>query len=287
MSDTQMVFERYERKYLLDPSAKAAVLAAMNGRMQLDRYGKTTIRNLYFDTADYDLIRTSLSGPEYKEKLRIRSYRQVDSGDEVFVELKKKYKGIVYKRRVRIPEFQAMDWLCAGGGRPETEVPVDLEALLDPQAAKAQEQPNFRIISEEIDRFFRRYERSEMAPKVFLGYDREAYAPIDPDPYMAGFRVTFDTNILARGDDLKLSSGVYGDRIIPEDLTVMELKVRKDGAIPLWMARCLSENRIFRQSFSKYGRYYKDTIFEKTHTVITPEREDVFGCSLKGELIYV
>ena len=111
MSDTQMVFERHERKYLLDPSAKAAVLAAMSGHMQLDRYGKTTIRNIYFDTDDYDLIRTSLSGPEYKEKLRIRSYCQVQSDGEVFVELKKKYRGIVYKRRVSIPEFQAMDWL--------------------------------------------------------------------------------------------------------------------------------------------------------------------------------
>ena len=60
--------------------------------MELDHYGRSTIRNIYYDTDNYRLIRKSLEKPVYKEKLRVRSYRQVSQDEEVFVELKKKYK---------------------------------------------------------------------------------------------------------------------------------------------------------------------------------------------------
>ena len=141
---TQMVFERYEKKYLLDPDALQQVKKAMDGRMQLDRYGKTTISNLYFDTPDYRIIRASLDAKVYKEKLRVRSYKQIGSDEDVFVELKKKYNGIVYKRRIAIPEFQAMDWLCAGGTfSGEEDDPLGL--VREKQCFN--EQPNFRQIS--------------------------------------------------------------------------------------------------------------------------------------------
>ncbi len=243
---TQMVFERYERKYLLDPAAKEAVLRAMEDRMAIDQYGKTTIRNIYFDTLDYSLIRTSLSRPEYKEKLRIRSYRQVGSRDDVFVELKKKYKGIVYKRRVEVPEFSAMDWLCAGGEKPLTD--------------EVSYQPNYLQIGREIDYFLSRYREADLAPKVFLSYEREAYAPVSEEEKRSGLRITMDTNILARDHDLFLRSPVYGTPVLDKCLTVMEVKVSKDGAIPMWLARCFSENGIVKSSFSKYGKYYTDEI---------------------------
>lgn len=268
---TQMVFERYERKYLLGPSEKQAILQAMEGRMLLDRYGKTTIRNIYFDTSGYDLIRRSLQGPEYKEKLRIRSYRQVSPLDPVFVELKKKYRGIVYKRRIEIPGFQAMDWLSAGGDKPAPDP--------DP------EQPNFLQIRDEIDYFLRRNERAGLSPKVFLSYEREAYAPVKESK--EDIRITFDTNILARDHDLHLSSTAYGGPVLDEDLTVMEVKVPRDGAIPMWLARTLSENRIYRSSFSKYGTYYKECV-EVRHPIIgMSEREELPEPDMKGELLYV
>ena len=285
MATTQMVFERYERKYLLTPSAKAAVLAEMENHMQLDRYGKTTIRNIYFDTDDFDVIRTSLSAPEYKEKLRIRSYSLVNPEEEVFVELKKKYRGIVYKRRIEIPEFQAMDWLLGGGEKPERSVNID--KLLDPGTGKEPDQPNFRQITDEIDWFFRRYERSGMAPKVFLSYEREAYAPVENSETPEGFRITLDTNILARRSDLSLHSGIYGDQVIDKDTTVMEVKIPKESAMPLWLAHCLSRNEIIRSSFSKYGRYYRNSIYEETCISGSPARESIPEHSMKGELLYV
>ena len=105
----QTVFKRYELKYLLTKDQKQKVLAAMEDYMSRDQYGRSTIRNLYYDTDNYLLIRRSMEKPAYKEKLRIRSYSQADA--TVFVELKKKADGIVYKRRIPLPNEQAMAWL--------------------------------------------------------------------------------------------------------------------------------------------------------------------------------
>jgi len=106
----QTVFKRYEMKYMLTPEQKEAILLAMEGRMALDRYGRTTIRNLYYDTDTWLMIRRSLEKPSYKEKLRIRSYARAEADSTVFVELKKKYKSVVYKRRVALPCREAMAW---------------------------------------------------------------------------------------------------------------------------------------------------------------------------------
>ena len=108
----QTIFKRYEIKYLLTTAQKDTVLQAMEPYMALDSYGRTTIRNIYFDTDNYRLIRRSIEKPAYKEKLRIRSYIKATPKSTVFVELKKKYDSIVYKRRLALPEDEAMNWLC-------------------------------------------------------------------------------------------------------------------------------------------------------------------------------
>ena len=162
----QNIFRRYEIKYILTASQRLDLESEMKGKMGIDKYGRTTIRNIYFDTDDNRLIRTSLDKPEYKEKLRVRSYSRVSEDDDVFVELKKKYESVVYKRRIALPEFEAMDWLAAGGDRP-----------LDTQICK------------EID-YVRTFYR-DLAPKVFLSYEREAYYPVDG----SDIRITMDSNI--------------------------------------------------------------------------------------------
>ena len=88
----QNIFRRYEIKYILTASQRLDLVSEMKGKMEIDKYGRTTIRNIYFDTDDNRLIRTSLDKPEYKEKLRVRSYSRVSEDDDVFVELKKKYE---------------------------------------------------------------------------------------------------------------------------------------------------------------------------------------------------
>ena len=229
----QAVFRRYELKYLLTREQKAAVLAAMEPYMAPDRYGRTTIRNLYFDTGNYRLIRRSMERPAYKEKLRLRGYQQAGPDSGVFVELKKKYDGVVYKRRMALAERDAMDWLAGRTPCPERTQ-----------------------ISREIDYFLGYYE--DLRPVVFLSYEREAYFCRDG----GDFRVTFDENIRCRREDLSLRAAVWGMPILEEGRTLMELKC--SGGVPLWMVRALSRERIRKTSFSKYGTAYQTLIFPKS-----------------------
>ncbi len=225
----QTVFQRYEMKYLLNAAQKEHLLQQINEHMRLDSYGRTTIRNLYFDTDNYRLIRRSLEKPVYKEKLRLRSYRPARQEDPVFVELKKKYRSVVYKRRLALPEAAAMHSFDAG-------VPLPVHSQL----------------ADEIE-YFREY-YATLHPVVFLSYEREAYFPTDG----GDFRLTLDENILYRQEDLSLGSNVYGISLLPEGFTLMELKT--SGGIPLWMSRSLAEWSVYQHSFSKYGAAYQDMI---------------------------
>lgn len=227
----QAVFKRYEIKFLLTAAQKEAILQTMAPYMALDQYGRTTIRNVYFDTDNYRLIRRSIEKPVYKEKLRIRSYRRAEPGDKVFVELKKKYKGVVYKRRISMPEQQAMDWICGGTGAPDTQIGREVE-------------------------YFRKHYQS-LRPAVFLSYEREAYYSRDG----SDLRVTFDDHIYARQDRLSLSQAVGGQPLLPEGMVLMEVKT--PGAIPLWLTKYLTKARIFKTSFSKYGTAYQTMIRDK------------------------
>ncbi len=231
----QTVFKRYELKYLLSAEQKEKVLAAMEPYMKLDKYGRTTIRNLYYDTDTYLLIRRSIEKPTYKEKLRIRSYSKAEADSTVFVELKKKYKHVVYKRRISLPETEAMKWLS---GEKHTD--------------------SHSQISDEIDYFLEYY--GTLHPTVFLSYEREAYYSQDSD-----FRVTFDDTILCRREDLSLEAEAYGTQILPEGKVLMEIKC--SGGIPLWMTEVLSKEKIYKTSFSKYGTAYKTLIFPENHKI--------------------
>lgn len=238
------VFRRYELKYLITLEQKENIIRAMEEYMRPDEYGRTTIRNLYFDTPSYRLIRESIERPLYKEKLRVRSYAKASRDSVVFVELKKKFDGVVYKRRIALPEAEAMAWTCGTSHvRDDTQ------------------------IVREIDYFMSYY--GELRPAVFLSYDREAYF----DSAGGDFRVTFDENILSRSCDLSLTSPVYGDAILQEGLSLMELKC--SGSIPLWMVHLLSAEGIYKTSFSKYGKAYTEYIFPSliNNNIFTPEKE--------------
>lgn len=218
----QTTFQRRELKYLLTRRQRCSLLRAMDAHMRPDEYGRSGIRNLYYDTPSFRLARASLEKPVYKEKLRVRSY---GADGPVFVELKKKYKSVVYKRRVALPQQEALDWL-GGVGSPEPS----------------------QIVCE-ID-YFRDY-YGDLEPQMFLSYTREAfYSRLDD-----GFRLTLDENLRFRTDDLRLDGSSSGTPLIPEDTVLLELKT--PGGLPLWMVHFLTEQRIFQTSFSKYGLAYQ------------------------------
>ena len=231
----QAVFQRYEIKYLITQVQKDLILRGLEPYMVLDEYGRTTIRNIYFDTMDYRLVRRSIERPVFKEKLRIRSYGLATVESTVFVELKRKHHDTVYKRRLPLCEERAMQWtqgLCPCG--------------LDTQ------------ISREIDYFLAYY--GTLRPTVFLSYEREAYRSLNG----GSFRVTFDDTILCRETDLSLEADVYGAPLLEDGLVLMEIKCA--GGIPLWMTGILSREHIYKTSFSKYGAAYQNMIWPGLRT---------------------
>lgn len=220
----QLIFKRHEIKYMITRSQLKMVMETMKEHMIADEHGKNTILSLYFDTPDYRLIRKSLEHPIYKEKLRLRSYGTADEDTQVFIELKKKYASVVYKRRIGMTKHEADDYLFQG------------------------KSPANNQISREIDYFLSIYE--QIHPAVLLSYDREAFYAKDNHE----FRITFDDNILWRDYNLTLDSGIYGTPILEPDKVLMEIKTA--DAIPLWFVKFLNINHIYQTSFSKYGTAY-------------------------------
>ena len=220
-----VVMKRYELKYLLTGHQTAFLVDRLSGHMRLDQYGRTSIASLYYDTPDYRLIRTSVEKPEFKEKIRLRSYGLATQDSPVFLELKRKAYGIVYKRRVKstIPLvekfFAGSGDVCAGGQ-----------------------------INREIT-YFRDY-YGTLVPACLIIYDREAYYQPDGD-----LRLTIDYNPRYRVERLGLTHSMEGTPLLPPGHTILEIKVQE--AMPLWMTAILDEGHIYKSSFSKYGEAFR------------------------------
>lgn len=227
------VFNRREVKYMLTEDDKNALLEVLSDKMESDKFNKDmkpySICNLYLDTPSDELIVKSLEKPVFKEKIRLRSYGQVSLDDKVFLESKKKFKGVVNKRRTSIILSDAYNYF------ENATIPSGY-AKLNGQVMK------------EIDYIMHFY---PLKPKVYLSYDRWAFF----EKGNSDFRLTIDTNIQTRRTDLRLDSPAYGKPILEEGQFLMEAKAFK--AFPLWFVHFLSERGINKISFSKYGTEYK------------------------------
>lgn len=230
MKETKLSFQRYEKKYLMTAEKYELFWKELSDKLHPDVFCRSTVCSLYYDTKDYSLIRQSIEKPMYKEKLRLRSYGVPGRDTHVFVELKKKFKGIVYKRRIELPQWQAEDWLSGRSGPPD-----------DSQ------------ISRELDWVLKRY---ELEPKVIIICDREAWVA-NENPEL---RFTFDKNLRYRETELELSAGAHGETVLDESKVLMEIKI--PGAAPIWLADMLSQFEIFPAGFSKYGTCYKNKLLD-------------------------
>lgn len=240
----QEVFKRYEKKYILTKEQYKKFIEATSQRLTVDQYGKHTICNIYFDTKNYSLIRNSIEKPVYKEKLRLRSYGVPDMDSTVFLEIKKKYDGIVYKRRVEMTLAEAYQYMS--GGRIERE----------------------GQILNEIDWFKKFY---APVPKVFLAYDRVAMYDI----YDRDLRVTFDTNIRWRNKSVELENGAWGDTLLGGDRYIMEIKI--GDAMPVWLADVLDSLKIYPASYSKYGTCYEKYLSKGVSSKTTKVNQNIGG----------
>ncbi len=228
----QNTFKRFELKYILSHTQYTHLCTCMKEHMHLDSYGKHKISNIYFDTNDYKIIRHSLEKPRYKEKLRLRVYGEPQENGLAFIELKKKFDGVVYKRRIPYSQGNALSYLC------------------DEQAHEELCQ-----IGKEVKYFQQIYKG--LIPKVYLSYEREAYfCPNDEH-----FRMTFDFNIKMRDSHLSLFDHDIDKKIVDDNTILLEVKTVE--GLPFWFLDFLNQNRLYKTSFSKYGTAYNLFILPK------------------------
>ena len=251
------IFARFEIKYLINYEQRKMMEREMASRMTPDPHGQSTICNIYYDTPDYRLIRRSNEKPVYKEKLRLRSYGKVSKSDTVFLELKKKYKKIVYKRRIELPENMAVAYIA-------DQIKGSGSLWLD--------NPRDRQIAKEIDYFKDFYEG--LAPRVHLSYDRCAYFSKE-DPNL---RVTFDRHIRWRNTDLSLTSEPGGFDLLERGYSLMEIKTA--AGLPMWMVEILNKGDMKKASFSKYGKAYECILKESI------ERTGIFDVETLGNAFF-
>ncbi len=226
-------FERCEKKYLLSAAQGTQILDALTNYTLPDEYGETDIYTIYYDTPDYLLIRRSIEKPAFKEKLRLRTYGMPTDIDTAFLEIKRKYNKIVYKRRIAMPYRKALTFLRA--------------PVRDGQIAK------------EIEYMLRFY--PQLQPAMAMTFRRVSFIGRED----ASLRITFDCNICWRTDPLDLSIPTSGTHLLEEGQQIMELKF--SGAIPLWLSHLLNQFSCYPISFSKYGRAYEAMLAQKAGSI--------------------
>lgn len=195
----------------------------LSDKVEKDVVYKSTIYNVYYDTDNFELIRKSIEKPIYKEKLRIHSYNKPTLDSSVYVELKKKYDHIVYKRREKI----AYKYILNNSFLECVETQID---------------KGIKYFNDFYD---------GLTSKMFLSYEREAYYFKDDKQ----IRITFDTNIKYRTENVNLLPSISDIKLLLNNFVLMELKV--SFSIPYNLAKYLSSEKIFKTSFSKYGTAYK------------------------------
>ena len=219
------VMQRVEWKYILSAEQTEFFCERLKGHMEPDAYGLTTISSLYYDTPDRMLIRASIEKPEFKEKIRLRAYGRATNESPVYLELKRKAFGIVYKRRVQATIREA-DAFMRG------DLDLDENGQIDREIT-----------------YFRDYYK-KLEPACMILYDRTAYYEPEGD-----LRLTIDRNSRYRTDALSFDHAPVGIPLLAPGDAILEIKVQ--DTIPLWLVRILSEGKIKRGSISKYGEAYR------------------------------
>ena len=224
-------YRRVEKKYILSKEQYEIIKDAISKYMVEDEHGKSTICNIYFDSDNYELISHSITKPVFKDKIRLRSYNIPKLQDVVYLEIKRKYDGVVSKRRIAMKLQDFYKYL----NNKSSLIVNDIQ------------------VKKEIDYYFDFY---NLKPAMFISYFRRAYYGKDD----RDFRITFDSNVLARDYNLKLEQGNYGNIIFEPNKYIMEVKTL--GSMPIWLVRVLSEFKISPCGFSKYGEGYTQLVLK-------------------------
>lgn len=219
-----VVMRRSELKYHLSKEQLAFFKNNIEEHMRVDKYGLTTIFSIYFDTPTFTLINKSIERPKYKEKIRVRSYGLTNETSPVFLEIKRKNDGVVYKRRIVTTESQVNSFLNENDELNKTQIGRELVAFKEKYGS--------------------------LEPKYLIISDRIAYIKDNSD-----VRVTLDFNPRYRIDNLNLHSSSEGIPLLEEGDAILEIKVQ--NSIPIWLTKILTEGKIYKTTFSKVGNAHK------------------------------
>jgi hypothetical protein len=235
------VFKRLEMKYLMDAERYTHITDFLTKYMNLDEFNAGgqhyTIANIYYDTHDNNIIRDSVAKPRYKEKLRLRAYGVPELTSKVYLEIKKKYNKVVYKRRVTLTLEEAYEFVKT----------AEIPEMKNPRYVKKQ-------VMKELQHSILFY---KPIPAIYLAYDRIAYFGKDPSEGGPGrdLRISFDFNVRTRREDVGLEIGDHGEQLLEEGRYIMEVKAGQN--LPRWLLDYFAEHQMRRGSFSKYGSEYK------------------------------
>ena len=215
------IFSRNEKKYIISQEQSEKLKIRIAEFMKPDKYSTYWVQNLFYDTENWDMIHTSMDKPYYKEKMRLRCYGSIVETDRVFLELKKKYSGVVYKRRVPL-------------------TPTNVMAM---SIGENLRQSNSQI-SKELEYHI---ERTGVTEKFYLGYHRQAFAGITE----GDLRLTIDSDIRYRLDNLDFAQLINRGTALDSNIFLLEIKTTSN--IPLWLTKMLGELGIYSTPFSKYA----------------------------------
>ena len=251
----EKIFNRVEKKYIISEEQYHVLLGEIRQHLQEDKYYRSEVFNIYFDTDNYDLITKSIDHPLFKEKVRARSY---GGYDKVFLEIKTKIRGLAYrdefldeddlikdnnfgyKRRTLITH-QDFEEFIKGKTSAEELARRDIETKADIQIAK------------ELDYIIKKF---NLKPKILVYYDRESFTGENE------LRITFDTNLKYRNKNLKFLKKSKDKVFFKTDKNII-MEIKANNAMPLWLVKTLSAAHIYPEQFSKIGKIYETLRKEK------------------------
>jgi hypothetical protein len=220
---------RYECKYLVLEAWVPEIRRIIGPFVRPDRFapqagGMYRISSLYLDSPDLQLLRMAREGWSERMKLRARTYSERQE-DPVFLEVKRRFNGVVHKTRARL-------------ARAEVRAPLRSHAW----GAPARSGPS------ELRQFVHLAQHFAVRPVRHVRYLREAYESRGGEPV----RVTFDRALeQAEGRDGELSPD--GSRWRPLGLEGVVLELKFTGGFPLWMGALVARFELERRSISKYS----------------------------------
>lgn len=227
-------FKRVETKYLVPEDIYQDFLKDLMENMKEDKYPHSTISNIYYDTADFQIIQDSLAKKNKREKIRVRYYdAHPTSKSLAFLEIKEKdEEGVGHKLRLASTGENITGLLGDGlsFAGMDAEVGMNIRKLRD------------------------RY--PGIGPSMYIYYDRYSLKErknIEGHDYQK-IRITFDRNLIFRDYDLESIEQKKGEALLPDQAVLMEIKA--PGQKPDWLQSLLDQYGILQVKFSKYAAAY-------------------------------